>query len=320
MKDKFLPALIFLCSVAGCLADQALNPGTDLAATLTPGSPDFVVVPSPTNALQLRLYTNASPASPHLFNTFDIDAHGERLLQSPGGDALRRGLAASSSRAWLHNILVDGEGATLATTNSMAVIERASGPEWSYIALDARAAYRGRLEEYWRGILFVAPDLFVVFDHLVAKKPVNFQMVLRPPAAARVDDVWHDLRLDLSQSGFRIHTPGRKGMPRLWQRIESAADPFFPGTATMQLGVSNKLAALDLVTVFAIWRGGEKKDYAFKFLESNSATGARIHRDGLPTLVAFKIDPAAQNASLAGFGFSGPVGVDVFKPKLKRSR
>jgi len=41
----------------------------------------------------------------------------------------------------------------------------------------------------------------------------------------------------------------------------------------------------------------------------------RIHREGWPTLVAFKLDPAAQGASLTGFGFKGPVGVDVFKPK-----
>lgn len=88
----------------------------------------------------------------------------------------------------------------------------------------------------------------------------------------------------------------------------------------MQLGPTNKLAALDLLTVFAVYRGGEKKDYAFKLLESNSAVGARIHREGWPTLVAFKTDPAAQNASLTGFGFTGPVGVDVFKPKLRRSQ
>ncbi len=50
-------------------------------------------------------------------------------------------------------------------------------------------------------------------------------------------------------------------------------------------------------------------------LESNNAVGARIHREGLPTLVGFKTDPAAREVSLSGFGFSGPVGVSVFKPK-----
>ena len=85
----------------------------------------------------------------------------------------------------------------------------------------------------------------------------------------------------------------------------------------MQLGPTTPRAELDLLTVFVVYRAGAKRDYAFKLLESNSAVGARIHRDGLPTLVAFKISPDGGTASLTGFGFSGPVGVDVFKPKPK---
>ena len=88
----------------------------------------------------------------------------------------------------------------------------------------------------------------------------------------------------------------------------------------MQVGPSNTLATVDFVTVFAVYPGGVKKDYAFKLLESKTAVGARIHRDGLPTLVAFKTDPAAVNPSLTGFPFSGPVGVDVFKPRKKAVR
>ena len=106
-------------------------------------------------------------------------------------------------------------------------------------------------------------------------------------------------------------------MLRSWDRIETLADTFLPGTVTMQLGPTNKLVQLDLLTVFAVYCGGEKRDYAFKLLESNTAVGARIHREGLPTLVAFRTDPAAGNATLTGFGFSGPVGVDVFHPKRK---
>jgi hypothetical protein len=320
MKRPFLPVLIFSCIAGIFLGDQALTPGRAAPASTAAASVDGVVLPSATNALQFRLYTNASPDSARLFNTFDIEAYGQSLLQSPGGDGLRRGLAMSPSNACLHSILVEGEGPALASTNSMTVIEQASGPEWRYIALDLSAAYRGRLHEYRRGILFIAPDLFVLFDHLVATEPARFQMLLHPPAATQVDAIWRDLRLDLPQAGFRIHAPGTKGSLRSWQRIESVADQLFPGTVTLQIGPTNKLAALDLLTVFAIYRGGEKKDYAFKLLESNSAVGARIHREGLPTLVAFKIDPAAQNASLTGFGFTGPVGVDVFKPKLRRSQ
>lgn len=314
-KSNFLSALILSCAVAGCRADRVVEPEPEISSNRALAQQDFVIVPGGTNALQLRLYTNASPNAPHLFNTFDLEAYGEVLLQSPGGAGLKRWLTASHSTASLHQILIDGRGPDLASTNSMTQIEQASGPDWRYLALDGSAAYRGRLEEYRRGILFVEPDLFVVYDHVVAKAPVNFQMLLHPPAATRVNETWRDLRLELSKAAFRIQTPGVKGMRRSWQRIASPADAFLPGTATMELGPTNKLARLDLVTVFAVYRGDEKRDYAIKLLEGNTAVGARIHREGWPTLVAFRTDPSAGTPTLTGFGFSGPVGVDVFRPK-----
>jgi len=283
-----------------------------LLFTLPVRSADSIVVPSSTNAIQLRFHTNAAPAASHLFNTFDIQAYGEKILHAPGSNAFRG--AMSSDHVRLHYLLVNGEGPALAATNNMTVVEQASGPDWKYLALDAGAAYRGRLEEYKRSILFIAPDLFVLWDHLVAKNPASFEMVLHPSSAIQENVAWRDWRLELPKASLRIHTLGTKALRYTWRRIESPADRLLPGTVTMQLVPTNKLASLDLLTVFAVYPGGEKRDYTFKLLESNSAIGARIHREGWPTLVAFKLDPAAQKASLTGFGFSGPVGVDVFKP------
>ena len=82
--------------------------------------------------------------------------------------------------------------------------------------------------------------------------------------------------------------------------------------------VASQFKDLELLTVFAVGSGIEKKEFAFKLLQSTSAIGVRIHRDGLPTLVAFKTNPAAGDATLTGFSFSGPVGVSVFKPKQTR--
>jgi hypothetical protein len=315
MKTTLFLVLFVLCFVNGrSAADEGPKPA-ELSGAGTQFRNDAVVLPDLTNAVQFRLYTNASPDSPHLFNTIEIEAYGEVLLPSPGGDALKRWLATSPTNASLHNILVNGAGPRLALTNSMMVIEQASGPDWRYIALDASSAYRGRLEQFKRGILFVEPDLFVLYDHLIAKEPVSFQMLLHPPAATRLDTFWRDLRLDWPNGAFQICAPAGRHALRSWERLESVADSILPGTVTMQLGPTNKLAQVDLLTVFAVYRGGEKKNYAFKLLESNNAVGARIHREGLPTLVAFKTDPAASKASLTGFPFSGPAGVYVFKPK-----
>jgi hypothetical protein len=160
----------------------------------------------------------------------------------------------------------------------------------------------------------------VVYDHVAAKEKVSLRMMLHPPAATALDSNWADLRLHLPKAAIRIAAPSRHEL-RAWERVKSPVDALLPGTSTMQLGPTNKLAEVDLLTVYAVWREGEKRenDYAFKLVESNSAVGARIHRQGLPTLVAFKTDPAAPSASISGFGFNGPVVVDMFRPK-KRPR
>ena len=138
MKNTLRLVLFVLCFVAGCCAaDEGAKRHTELSGAATQSRNDAVVLPDLTNAIQFRLYTNASPDSPHLFNTIEIEAYGEILLPGPEGDGLKRWFATSPTNASLHNILVNGAGPQLALTNGMTVIEQASGPDWRYIALDA---------------------------------------------------------------------------------------------------------------------------------------------------------------------------------------
>ena len=57
----------------------------------TPADPhphiNGVVLPSATNVVRFRLYTNAAPDALRLFNTFEIEAFGQTLLSSPQGDS-----------------------------------------------------------------------------------------------------------------------------------------------------------------------------------------------------------------------------------------
>lgn len=309
-------------SLTSCLALIPFLLGAGSLMAVAADTNGSVLVSGMTNSLRLRLYTDASPDAAHLFNTFDVEAFGQTWLQSPGRNSTNHWRAEASTNVWLHNILVDGEGPQLAPTNGMKLIEQASGRDWRYLAMDVSAAYGGRLELYRRGILHIDPDLFIVHDHFIARKPAVFQMVLHPPSATLVDSVWKDLRLDLlNKGGMQINAPSLRHQLRSWEKIESTADSILPGTATMRLGPTVALSDLDMVTVFAVYRPGEKKDYAFKLLESNTAVGARIHRAGLPTLVAFRTNSKSGTAaSLTGFEFIGPVGVDVFRPKAKQSR
>ena len=279
---------------------------------------DFVVLPNRTNAIQFRLYTNASPTASHVFNTFEIEAYGKTLLPSPGAESLRQWLRAAPTNSSLHHVLINGLGPELGTTNGARIIKQASGPDWNYLALDLTSAYRGSLGQYHRGILFVAPDLFVVYDHLVGRERMNFDMFLHPPATTRLDSDWHDLRLDTPLASLRVNSPSR-GELRSWERVESSADAILPNTMTVKIGPTNKVSHVDLLTVFAIQPAGKGMDYVFKLVESNTAIGARIQRNGLPTLVAFRSNPTNSNSSLDSFKFTGPVGVAVFRPRqIKR--
>src|SRR5262249_21646201 len=149
-----------------------------------------------------------------LFNTVEIEAYGEALLKSPTADDWKR-----SGSPLLHNVLINGRGPELVPENGARIVEQASGPEWRYVALDFSAAYRGRLNQFKRAILFVDPDLFILSDHLAAKEPARFKMLLHPPAASQLDPIWNDLRFDSPKAGFRIHAPARRKNVRAWKRI-----------------------------------------------------------------------------------------------------
>ena len=275
-----------------------------------------VALPEFGASVQFRLYTNAAPDAAHLFNSVEIVAQGRTLLRCPTGDGLKRWRASASPDPRIHGIMLDGEGPGLDATNSMVVAGTAAGNGWKFVALDARRAYANRVVEFERGILFVEPDLFVVHDHLVAEQPRQFRVSLQVPSSAGIDPIWGDVRIATEEgASVLVHAPSFQKQPRRWERVETEAAGFFENTATMQLGPTNKVARLDLLTVYAVNPKGGHREYAFRLLEGNGAIGARIHRDGLPTLVAFKTDPAMSHPTVTGFGFDGPVGVDVFRPK-----
>ncbi len=318
MKRRLLLGMSIIgLVVGGYPAETAVTPHLECARAALPSRNDALIFPDSTNAVQFRLYTNAAPEASHRFNTFEIVAYGEHLLSSPAGAGLQRWLTTSPTTASLDNILINGAGPQLALTNSMTILEAASGPDWRYVAYDASQAYHGILEKFHRGILFVQPDLFVLYDQVVAKEPVELKMQLQLPAATRLDPIWRDLRLELPHAGLRINSPASRHALRAWEAVESTADSFLPGTRTLQLRPTNRLTQLNLLTVFVVYPGGTKKDFAFKLLESHSAVGARIHREALPTLVAFKTGASTGSSSLTGFEFTGPVGVSVFRPTRK---
>lgn len=173
-----------------------------------------------------------------------------------------------------------------------------------------------QLARWERRVVEIESGLVVIFDDVVLRKPAVLGVVLRTVAAPAVDPRWKDLRLQLAGAGWTAIALGEPALA--WTVAEAGADEnaLWESRAT---GVAASTTARR-VTVLAAQGSGPRVSVVAKLLQSDSAFGVRVHRDGLPVLAAFRVAPGAGPATLAGFEFTGPVGVDVFRPKAPRVR
>lgn len=190
--------------------------------------------------------------------------------------------------------VVSGDQVLLSGTSSAAtVVTNIIGPDWQFLSLKLA-------DQRERGILYIAPDLLAILDR-------SSGLTLDSTAHAQVDPVWGDLIVSNANSVLRVNSPAPKKHLRRWEETT-------PGHYSV---AANPAATPFILTIFAHSSEASPTAFAFKLLESNTAIGARVHRNGLPALLAFKIDATVESASLTGFPFRGPVGVDVFKPRVK---
>lgn len=135
-------------------------------------------------------------------NSFVLWAYGQQLLLRTGhyysyGDPHHHGWV-SSTRS-LNNITVDGHGqgpprsaeakgqiVDFQTTASIDAVVGEAGEAYCTIEKDGRR--RPLLDRYTRTILFVKPELIVVFDRLAAREPSTFQYWLHAANKFTVDD------------------------------------------------------------------------------------------------------------------------------------
>lgn len=277
-----------------------------------------VTLPVTGGTFQLKLGLDGARDAALLLNGWSLEACGETLLTAPTAR-----IASNSGKSdfadWA-DVLVDGHGFDPAFTNSLAVMDRLSGKDWEYVVVDATPAYGKRLTRFRRHLLFVQTNLFVIYDDLAAPAPALFEYRLRSPSELSLEDRSGDLRLELPKAGLTAHwlSPANRSFDQ-WR-----ADGAAPGAAvdilsgrTLHTTATNRLLELRALTAIVTHCAGQKKGTGFKLLESETAIGARIHRDGLPTLVAFRtVDTGEPN--LTGLKFAAPVAVDVFRPKPRR--
>lgn len=194
-------------------------------------------------------------------NAFILYACGDRLLVSTGR---RDQYGSAHHKNWMwdtksvNSITVNGESQGRRTAEARGRITAFStSPDLDYVVGDASEAYGGAVKTFTRHVVFVKPDLFVLYDHLETPAPASFEWrlhaptnfavngpadvrVVGPKASCRVS-FFEPSALSLSVTNVYDVPPRAKIKVREWHLTATPAA---------------KSSAADFVTVIRPWRNG----------------------------------------------------------------
>jgi hypothetical protein len=259
--------------------------------------------------------TQSHGHNPH--NSFQLNAYGEELLTT----CVFRDLHGSKFHyGWTHStvahnaVLVNGQGQIKHTSAPHGrIADSKLTPEWDYLVGDATDAYGGRLERYQRHVAFVKNDagpVIVIYDELVAKEPSTFQFMLHAFQEFAINEQQAQLATDRRRAGVEVKylSPAPLSF-RQWDGYDPPPDREFPNQWHVEAGTREKRKEIGVFTVIVPYRTGQKPAWAAERIESDSAAGVRFQRDGKSVAIAFRKGTGAQQASVAGISFDGPVEV-----------
>ncbi len=131
-------------------------------------------------------------------NSFLLWAYGKRLLIRTGR---RDGYGSKHHRDWMwstrsvNNITVNGYGQAKHTSKAQGKISAfKTTPSMDIVIGEAGQAYEPELERFTRAIIFVKPELVVVYDRLEAKEPSTFEYWLHSVKKIAVENQ-HNIRV-----------------------------------------------------------------------------------------------------------------------------
>ncbi len=123
-------------------------------------------------------------------NSFLLYAFGERLLIRTGR---RDSYGSKHHQQWMWHtkstncITVDGEGQRKHSDSARGrIVAFHTSDDFDFVSGEAGEAYEGRLKTFRRHILFVKPDLIVLYDRLEAPKAATFEWRLHAPTEMKL--------------------------------------------------------------------------------------------------------------------------------------
>jgi hypothetical protein len=256
--------------------------------------------------------TQSHGHNPH--NSFQLNAYGEPLLVA----CTYRDLHGSKFHyEWAHStvaqnaVLVGGEGQVKHSPapHGRIVESRLSGA-WDYVSGDATDAYAGRLARFRRNVVFVKPDVIVIYDDLEAAEPATFQFMLHALKEFSVDERRASASVDLPGAGVDVRYLSPRPLAfRQWDGFEPKPSTEFPNHWHLQAGTRDNAKALGVLTVLVPYRAGQRAAWTAERVESETALGVRITRGGATRLVGFRKHGVGGPATLDGKAFDAPATV-----------
>ena len=224
---------------------------------------------------------------------------------------------------WCHStrsqnsVLIDGEGQRPHSVLSTGrILDSRLTKTWDYVRAEATEAYAGKATRAERSVVFVKPDLIVLYDDFATPQPSNFQFMLHGLSAFTLDEAAQTLRLDQPHAGLLVkylapqplaftQTDGYNPPPKM----RNKASPF-PNQWHVEASTRAKSATSDTITFLMPYRAGAVPDFKAERLDTGTASGARITLGGRQIGVAFR-KHEAQDATWGGEKLDGPVKVVV---------
>jgi len=247
-------------------------------------------------------------------NSFQLNAYGEALLTTC---VYRDHHGSKFHYQWCHStrahnaVLVDGQGQRSHNASSTGrILDFELSPAMDYVVGSATEAYGGRLERYRRYVAFIKPDLIVVCDDLAATNEATFQLMLHAHRPFKLEEAAGRATIEQPKAGAIVQYLSPVPLNfRQWDGYEPESEREFPNQWHLEAGTRERRREIQVLTVIAPYRTGQPVEWKAKRLESGSAVGVRLKRDGRSVVVAFRKAHQSGTARLEDMVFEKPVAL-----------
>lgn len=229
-------------------------------------------------------------------NTFTLEAYGEPLAISSG---YRPWYGSEHHMKWTkttqaHNgLLVNGRGQQPQSLSARGqIIGFLSGDSFDYTAGDAQEAYgKVLLERYVRHAVYVRPDVFVLFDDLLAPQASTFSWLLHTYHAMDIDQEKGHIRFEADKAALDTYLWSDRGVS--YSQTDEFATPLdepmnkpkqWHLTATTQQASPEAY----FLAVLAPSKSGAGRDLRVTPVDAGAGEGVRLQEGSSKALVLFR--------------------------------